>query len=95
MWLSKSAPADWFARISRRFSAIVASGLVALVDDCIKARWHQKNRFQMNLPALMKSPLHMNMEYIGPKRLIDEVFNRRSPATMRHATPARQVSVGA
>lgn len=76
-------------------SAVVATGLIALVDDCIKTRWHQKNGFQLNLPALMKSPLQMNMEYVGPKRLIDEVFNRRGLTATRHPTPTRQISVGA
>lgn len=76
-------------------SAIVATGLIALVDDCIKARWHQKNRMQMMLPALMKSPLKLNMEYVGPKRLIDEVFNRRGPTATRQASHSRQLSVAA
>lgn len=64
-------------------SAIVATGLIALVDDCIKAQWHQKNGIQMTIPALMKSPLKMNMEYVGPKRLIDEIFNRRTNPSKR------------
>ena len=72
-------------------SVIVASGLIALVDDCIKSRWHQKSGFQVTLPVPMKSCLKMNMEYVGPKRLIDEVFNRRGHTETRHSTPARQV----
>ncbi|KAL6717090.1 hypothetical protein ACLMJK_005005 [Lecanora helva] len=66
---------------------IVASGLIALVDDCIKTRWHQKGHVHMSVPALNKSHLRMNMEYVGPKRLVDEVFHRRSKESPRRPTP--------
>ncbi len=68
-------------------SVIVASGLIALVDDCIKTRWHQTSHAQMAVPVLSKSPLKMNMEYVGPKRLMDEVFHRRGRESSRHPTP--------
>ena len=42
-------------------SVLMASGLVALVDDCIKRRWHQKGRAQMTVHTLMKSPLRLNI----------------------------------
>lgn len=73
-------------------SVIVASGLIALVDDCIKSRWHQKSRVHMTVPMLTKSPLKMNMEYVGPKRLMDEVFNRRNKTIARHPTPLRHIT---
>ena len=75
-------------------SIIVSTGLITLVDDCIKSRWHQKRRVQMKLPSLLKSPLKMNMEYVGPKRLVDEVFNRRGTTATRRPTPLRQISAG-
>lgn len=72
-------------------SVIVATGLMALVDDCIKSRWHQKgSRTQTRFPMLAKSPLKMNMEFVGPKRLVDEVFNRRGTTATRLSTPLRQ-----
>ena len=72
-------------------SIIMASGLITLVDDCIKRRWHHKNRVQTTVPSLMRSPLRLNMEYIGPKRLLDEVFNNRKerprrPTALREMT---------
>lgn len=70
---------------------IVASGLIALVDDCIKSRWHQKSRVQMSVPMMSKTPLKMNMEYVGPKRLIDEVFHRRDTTSTRPSTPVSQI----
>ena len=60
-------------------SVIVATGLIALVDDAIKSRFHSKRSVQFVLPVPSKSPL--KMEYLGPKQLIDEVFHRRHSAT--------------
>ncbi len=73
-------------------SVVMASGLIALVDDCIKRRWHQKNLMQMTVPMLTKSPLRLNMDYVGPKRLIEEVFNRRENTSTRRPTPLRQIT---
>ncbi|MCJ1468670.1 hypothetical protein MMC07_007299 [Pseudocyphellaria aurata] len=73
--------------------AIVATGLIALVDDCINRRWRSKNSVHLTLPTLMKSPLKMNMEYVGPKRLLDEVFNRRGSTATRQPSPLRQSAI--
>lgn len=73
-------------------SVVMASGLVALVDDCIKRLWQHKSRIQMTVPMLTKSPLRLNMEYVGPKRLMEEVFNRRGKSTARRPTSLRQIT---
>lgn len=57
-------------------SVVVATGLLALVDDCIKRRFHSKQSTQLHIPLLRTGSFKMNMEYVGPKRLIDEVFHR-------------------
>ncbi|CAL8581007.1 hypothetical protein XPA_006719 [Xanthoria parietina] len=74
---------------------IVATGLTALVDDSIKSKFHQKNGVRVSVPALMKTPLKMNMEYVGPKQLLDEVFHRRGTTATRRPTPLRQNSARA
>ncbi|KAF1843539.1 uncharacterized protein K460DRAFT_407886 [Cucurbitaria berberidis CBS 394.84] len=56
---------------------VVATGLMTLVDDCIKRRFHSKRSTQLHIPLLRTPSFKMNMEYIGPKRLIDEVFHRK------------------
>lgn len=76
--------------IADHVSVIVATGLIALVDDCVKRRWHSKRSVQLTLP--MKSSLKKNKEYVRPKRLIDEVFNRRGPTDTHRSTPSRQIS---
>lgn len=51
---------------------------MALVDDCIKRRFHSKQSTQLHIPLLRTSSFKMNMEYVGPKRLIDEMFHRKT-----------------
>ena len=70
-------------------SVIVASGLIALVDDCIKSRWHQKRRVLLSIPMLHKPPLKVSTEYVGAKRLMDEVFNRREKTPAPRSLPLR------
>jgi hypothetical protein len=48
------------------------------VDDCIKRRFHSKQSTQLHIPLIRSASFKMNMEYIGPRRLIDEVFHRNN-----------------
>lgn len=57
---------------------IVATGLVALVDDCIRRRWHGARRVPWISPA--RSSISKGLERMGPRRLIDEVLQRRGSA---------------
>jgi hypothetical protein len=58
-------------------SVIVATGIVALVDDCIRRRWHQERRPSWMLPA---QHLTKSFERMGPRRLIGQVLQRRGSA---------------
>ncbi|KAG2421819.1 hypothetical protein HFD88_005795 [Aspergillus terreus] len=51
---------------------IVATGLVVLVDDCIRQKWHAHKPASFSLAR--------SIELMGPRRLIDEVFLRRGSA---------------
>ena len=66
-------------------SVVIATGILSLVDDCIKRRFHTKQSTQLHIP-LLRNKLHL--DYVGPKRLIDEMFNR----TGRGAQTGRQTS---
>jgi hypothetical protein len=50
---------------------IVATGLIALVDDCIKRRFHSKKVRQVPL-----TPLHV--EIVTPKAMVEHMFKRRN-----------------
>ncbi|KAF2733029.1 hypothetical protein EJ04DRAFT_299080 [Polyplosphaeria fusca] len=71
---------------------VVATGLITLVDDCIKRKFHSKQVTQLQIPLARNSSFKMNMEYVGPKRLIDEVFHRtrRNDPPSKHTSAARR-----
>ncbi|KAK4499115.1 hypothetical protein PRZ48_009627 [Zasmidium cellare] len=48
---------------------VIATGLMTLVDDAIKTRFHSQDSKPMLIPKL-------GVEYVGPKRLINEMFKR-------------------
>ncbi|KAJ5503188.1 hypothetical protein N7463_006062 [Penicillium fimorum] len=57
---------------------IVATGIIALVDDCIRRRWHHERRPSWILPA--QYSLAKSLERMGPRRLIGQVLQRRESA---------------
>jgi hypothetical protein len=57
---------------------IVATGLIALTDDCIKRHWHSGSAVRMSIPRAG------TRDYIEPGQLIDEVFNRHAPGPRVH-----------
>jgi hypothetical protein len=80
----------------RQASVIVATGLIALVDDCIKRRFHAAPRpghHQLAL-GLPLTPLKMDMEFVGPRAMVEHMFKRRnsggsskSGSPLKHASP--------
>ncbi|KAI9800879.1 MAG: hypothetical protein M1825_003662 [Sarcosagium campestre] len=89
---------------------IISTGLIALVDDCIKRRFHNKRSVQIVLPHIATSSPSSSPKTTrkhdggssssvpSPKRIIDEVFHRRGPSSHynRHPpTPLRQQSARA
>lgn len=73
---------------------VVATGLMALVDDCIKRRFSSKQSTQLHIPLLRNK---MHVDYVGPKRLIDEVFNRtgRSGPSNGNSSTLRRAATSA
>ena len=58
------------------FSVIVATGLIALIDDCIKRHFQSKNKHhQVSLPL---TQVKMDMEFVGPKAMVEHMFKRRN-----------------
>lgn len=84
MWIGNLKESDRLAEVA---DLIVATGLMALVDDSIKRRFHHRRTRQVIIPLPSSSAKVSG--YIGPKRLIDEVFHRQI-FNKRQQTPARQ-----
>lgn len=57
------------------YSAIVATGLIVLIDDCIRRRWHSRRPVQLLQPV--RASFSKSIDLLGPRRLLDEVFHRR------------------
>lgn len=65
---------------------IMATGLMALVDDCIKERWQPKKAHHIPLPLTSKT---VNFDAISPKAIMQHVFGRRnSNDHQRPTTPS-------
>lgn len=74
LWINDTSV---YERMPDVADVIVATGLVALVDDCIRRRWHHERRGSWILPA---HSLTRSLERMGPRRLIGEVLQRRGSA---------------
>jgi len=92
MWISDSSVLGGLTDVA---DVIVATGLIALVDDCIKRRWHSKRSVQLALPSLTdRSSKISSVEASKPKRMIEEVFGRRGPTATQRPMPLRQTTAG-
>ncbi|XDG09597.1 hypothetical protein ABKA04_009212 [Annulohypoxylon sp. FPYF3050] len=63
---------------------IVATGLMALVDDCIKERWQTKKVRKIGIPLMSKS---LDVEVVSPKAFMQHMFARRN--SEHHPSPLR------
>ncbi|ODM21592.1 hypothetical protein SI65_02436 [Aspergillus cristatus] len=75
LWISESSE---YERMTDVADAIVATGLIVLVDDCIRRRWHSSRSAHLLDP--MRAFSSKSIDLLGPKRLIDEVFHHRGSA---------------
>ncbi|QDS69632.1 hypothetical protein FKW77_008989 [Venturia effusa] len=73
MWIVDESMFDPLPDVA---DVVISTGIMALVDDSIKRRWHSKRHRQLLRPLSRGSSFRKNLEYIGPKRIIDGVFNR-------------------
>ena len=64
---------------------ILACGLMALVDDSIRTHFHSPDSKQLLIPV---PKLSMGVEYVGPKRLINEMFNRKDMSSTSQSRPS-------
>jgi hypothetical protein len=74
MWISNERVTSALTDVA---DVIVATGLIALVDDYIKRRFKPKPKHTRHISVPL-TPLKMDFEYVGPKALVEHVFRRRS-----------------
>jgi hypothetical protein len=59
-----------------RLRAIISTGVLALVDDTILRRLSHRQRRLSIGPLLRSSPLKLDVEFLGPRRFIDEILGQ-------------------
>ena len=62
---------------------------MAFVDDCIKNKWHRRDRFSFSIPSPFSSPNSSGLDSVSPKKLIDGIFGRKGNP-MLGDSPLRQ-----
>jgi len=73
LWISDKSVLDALTDVA---DVIVATGLIALVDDCIERNFHPKHKTRhVNVPL---TSLKMDMEFVGPKAIMEHMFRRRN-----------------
>ncbi|KAK3939841.1 hypothetical protein QBC46DRAFT_139118 [Diplogelasinospora grovesii] len=89
MWIADETIVDAVTDVA---DVIMATGLMALVDDCIKERWQTKKVHRIPVPLTSKT---VNLESYSPKSFMQHVFGRRHsndhhsnpPSPLRFANP--------
>lgn len=79
MWISDSSV---YERMPDIADVIVATGIMALVDDSIRRRWHSSKRHvnRLSLGSLVFQNMHLVDSLAPTKRLINGIFHRRGSA---------------
>ncbi|KAH6634611.1 hypothetical protein B0J18DRAFT_461770 [Chaetomium sp. MPI-SDFR-AT-0129] len=81
MWIADETVVEAITDVA---DVIMATGLMALVDDCIKERWQTKKAHRIPMPSTFKS---VNFEAVSPKAIVRHVFGRRNSNNHGHTRP--------
>jgi hypothetical protein len=73
MWISDPSIIEALTDVA---DVIVATGLIALIDDCIKRHFHSKTKHTHSVSVPL-TPLKYEVEFVSPKAMI-ESFKRRN-----------------
>ncbi|KAH8596148.1 hypothetical protein B0O99DRAFT_651796 [Bisporella sp. PMI_857] len=87
MWISDASVLEALTDVA---DVIVATGLIALVDDSIKKHFHTKPRSrQVAVPGTQ-----LKMDFVGPKVMVEHMFKRHNSSSsakagspLKHASP--------
>ncbi|KAI1207090.1 uncharacterized protein F4807DRAFT_453144 [Annulohypoxylon truncatum] len=81
MWISDP---ELVKAVTDVADVVVATGLMALVDDCIKERWQTKKVRKIGIPLMSRS---LDVEVVSPKTFMQHMFTRRN--SEHHPSPLR------
>jgi hypothetical protein len=90
MWISDQSVLEALTDVA---DVVIATGLITLVDDCIKRHFDRKQpkHHQVSVPL---TPLKMDMEFVGPKAMVEHMFKRRNSgnSTKERGSPLKFAS---
>jgi len=93
MWLCDDTSDSVIGSMCDVADVVVSTGIYALIDDSIKRKFSRRKRVvQLVLPTMRGNTVKMNMEYVGPKRLIDQVFNRPGSGSRKSSSTSPTIS---
>jgi hypothetical protein len=81
MWITDKSIVNAVTDVA---DVIVATGLIALVDDCIKECFEAKKTHHIPVPLTTKQ-----LQYVGPKTFMQQIFRRNSSDRQHAASPPR------
>jgi len=90
MWISDHSVLEALTDVA---DVIVSTGLIALVDDCIKRHFHSKSkpRHSHSSHTSMSIPLtRMDVEFVSPKKMVESIFKRRDSGASYKEREMRQ-----
>lgn len=77
--------------VDKPYSVIMATGLMALVDNCIKERWQTKKVHRIPVPLTSKkvdvAPLAFMQQVFGRRNSNDHNYQPTTASALRHAYP--------
>lgn len=73
-------------RGSHTFRTVIATGMVALVDDSIVRKLTERRKNLSIKPLSRTSSMRLDLEFVGPRRFIDEVLRRTRPHLRPHSS---------
>lgn len=82
MWISDQAVVDAATDVA---DVIMATGLVALADDCIKQRWQTRGCRKIHRFGLPLTTRTVDFECVGARSLMHNLFRRRASDAHAHA----------
>ncbi|EFW17982.1 conserved hypothetical protein [Coccidioides posadasii str. Silveira] len=88
IWISDAAIFGKMSDIAD-ISVVIATGLIALVDDNIRRRWHNKEKSRPSSP--IASTFIKSVESLVSTKLFDKVFQNRWSSGSQHINSIRQL----
>jgi hypothetical protein len=87
LWISDKTVVETLTDVA---DVIVSTGLIALVDDCIKRHFHPRSSSRKGSHHV--SVAGTNVEFVNPRTMVEHMFKRRGSEQSQKSSPLRHHS---